>query len=150
MISLVPVLDYPGQSIPFLYRLLKERPPEANISHRSMPALENHKSFILAHPYTAYYLVFPEAKGDPVGSIYLTKQDEIGIAIAAEHARKGYAVAAIQALMKKHPRKKYLANIAPMNDPSHKLFQGMGFELIQMTYAIHEFSGGVHDGRTTG
>lgn len=143
MISLVNVLEHSGTSVPLLYQLLLERPLEACISHRGMPTMENHKNFVQHHPYTVWYMILTEdlqkANGqltNVVGAIYLTKQDEIGICILKEFQGKGYATEAIQALMKKHPRREYLANVAPMNKPSHELFQGMGFELVQLTYRI--------------
>ena len=138
MIDLISVLDRPGVSIPLLWNLLRERPAEANISHRGMPTLDNHKAFVLNHPYAAWYMVSSEEleRTTNFGAIYLTKQNEIGIGILAEHARKGYATAAIKALMAKHPRQHYLANVAPMNHASHTLFQGLGGELVQLTYKI--------------
>ncbi len=103
------------------------------------------QQFVMHHPYTAWYLFSTECRPDELhcgaeyrGAIYLSKQNEIGIAILQEHARKGYATQAIKALMEKHPRPYYFANVAPMNQPSHELFQGMGFELVQLTYRLEK------------
>lgn len=143
MISLVNVLEYSGASVPLLYKLLLERPNEANISHRSMPTMENHKDHVMHHPHVVWYMILAgtalysaaeESFTNMVGAIYLSQQSEIGIGILKEFQHKGYAKQAIEALMAKHPRPHYLANVAPANQPSHELFQGMGFEMIQMTY----------------
>jgi RimJ/RimL family protein N-acetyltransferase len=121
----------------FLYRLLQERPPEANISHREMPTYDAHCAFVHEHPYSAWYLIGKfsmRAETTPVGAIYLTKADEIGIAIHRREQGNGYAQLAIRMLMDKHPRKRYLANVAPGNVASHKLFSKLG-KVIQHTYS---------------
>ena len=61
----------------FLYDLLKNRDPIANISHKKMPSYDEHVYFILSNPYTIWYTI--EYEGEKTGSIYLSKQDEIGI-----------------------------------------------------------------------
>jgi len=70
-----------------------------------------------------------------VGSIYLTRQREIGIGIFKDRRKKGYAMESIKMLMNKHPGR-FLANINPENDPSIKLFEGIGFKHIQNTYEL--------------
>jgi RimJ/RimL family protein N-acetyltransferase len=119
----------------FLYRLLKERPPEANISHRKMPTMAQHVAFIRSDPYTWWYIL-EDVDGQKCGSIYLTDYDEIGISIAREHQRQGLARWAVQTLMKTHKRQRYLANVAPKNVMSHALFAAMGFQCIQYTYEL--------------
>jgi RimJ/RimL family protein N-acetyltransferase len=118
----------------FLYRLLKERPAVANISHRKMPSRAKHLAFIKADPYAWWYIL--EEDGEDLGSIYLTGCDEIGVSIAHEHQRRGFAKRAIQALMHMHPRVRFLANVAPRNVLSHALFASLGFTCIQYTYEI--------------
>ena len=61
----------------FLYLLLKERDPRANISHKSMPTYSEHTKFVKSKPYNAWYVVYFGSK--KAGSIYLSKQNEIGI-----------------------------------------------------------------------
>lgn len=146
MITLIPVLDIPGTSIPLTYRLLLERPTEANISHKSMPAMENHRRFVQSHPYAAWYVVVANAdlvaestlhqSETAVGSIYLTKHDEIGYFILKEYQRRGYAEAAVKTLIAKHGPKRYLLNIAPGNEPSLAMARKLGGKLIQHTFEI--------------
>jgi len=117
-----------------LYRLLEERNDEINISHRSMPTWRAHLAFIRSKPYSAWYLV--KAGREFVGAIYLSKTNEIGIFVLREHQGKGLGKKAIQALMKRHPRKRFLANINPRNTNSIGMFEGMGFRHIQNTYEL--------------
>jgi len=131
--ELSPITGTSGECA-FLYRLLQERPAEACISHKTMPSYDAHCSFVHKHPYSAWYLAMDH--GLSVGAIYLSRLDEIGIAISREMQGRGYAQSAIAALMAKHPRKRYLANVAPGNEASHKLFSKLG-KVIQMTYEIN-------------
>ena len=121
----------------FLYELLKQRPPEANISHRNMPSYDDHCRFVHNYPYSAWYMLTHNA--ELIGSVYLTTSDEIGVALIPSAQGKGYAKEAIEVLMAKHPRKRYLANVAPGNEASHKLFGKMG-KVIQHTYALESVS----------
>ena len=117
-----------------LYELLKERPPEAWISHRGMPTWEEHKKFLASHPYHALYIVF-NADDVPVGSVYLSRAREIGIFIFKEHQHKGYGSQAVSELMTKWPGRFY-ANIAPGNTGSKAFFLQLGAKLIQETYQL--------------
>ena len=63
----------------FLYELLKNKDPNANISHKTMPNYDKHVEFVISEPYTSWYIIKADKKN--VGAIYLSKQDEIGISI---------------------------------------------------------------------
>ena len=71
----------------FLFDLLKERDSYVNISHKKMPTYASHVKFIASKPYKKWYIIFSldglrsESKytKTKVGSIYLSKNDEIGI-----------------------------------------------------------------------
>ena len=124
-----------SDALKVLWQLLEERPPEANISHDGhLPEWTDHRAHVETHDHMGWYLIM--AEGIPVGAVYITKKGEIGIGILKAHQRKGYAKAGIQAVMAKHPRPEYLANVAPTNGPSHNLFQRLDGELIQYTYRI--------------
>ena len=132
-----PVTEYDAD---FLYELLEQRPPEANISHRGMPTMEEHRAFIESDPYAAWYTV-EALVGSPgfetpkkIGAVYLTRRDEIGVHILSEYRGRGYGRPAVQMLMERHPRERYLANISPMNEASQRLFRSLAFTLVQWTY----------------
>ena len=69
-----------------------------------------------------------------VGSIYLSKTDEIGIFVLKEFQEKNIGKFALSELMKKNPRKRYLANVSPKNRKSLHFFENNGFKLIQYTF----------------
>jgi len=122
-----------------LYELLKERSSEedrfVNIRHRALPPWRDHVRFVRSRPYRAWYLVFVE--GECVGYVSLTRDDEVGIILFRAHRGKGYGPAAVRALMKKHPRPSYTANINPRNERSIRMFAKLGFAPLQNTYELH-------------
>lgn len=116
-----------------LYQLLAERRPEQSISHRKMPTMDAHISFIAAKPYEHWYEIL--ADGKTVGAIYLSKQREIGVSIFRAHQRKGYGRAAVLELMRLHPGR-FLANVNPENAASRRLWESLGGKLLQVTYEL--------------
>lgn len=118
----------------FLFLLLKERDPRANISHLKMPTFSEHVKFVRSKPYTAWYVI--KNKNQKVGSIYLSKQNEVGIFLKKELQKHGIGKIALENLIKRHPRKRYLANINPKNTKSRDFFTKNGFKLIQYTYEL--------------
>ena len=119
------------QKIKFLYHALSDRRPEQYISFR-MPTKQEHWEFVISRPYEAWYMV--KALGW-IGSIYLTRQNEIGIFLETAYQRDGYGRAAVNALMERHGDRRYLANINPANTSSIRFFEDMGFRRVQYTYA---------------
>ena len=61
----------------FLYELLSVRKPNLNISHKKNPTYAKHVNFVMSKPYSKWYIIYHAT--EKIGSIYLTKQDEIGI-----------------------------------------------------------------------
>jgi RimJ/RimL family protein N-acetyltransferase len=116
----------------FLYDLLKERDPNANISHKKMPSFSEHVKFVSTKPYSKWYII--ESDHEKAGSIYLSKNDEIGIFIKKSFHKTGIGKIAINHLIKKNPRNRYLANVSPKNKKSLKFFKNNSFNLIQYTF----------------
>ena len=56
-IHLVEVNPHYLPHVTFLYELLAERDPVANISHREMPTFDQHRKFVDSRPYKAWYLI---------------------------------------------------------------------------------------------
>lgn len=120
--------------IKFLYDLLSERVPLSNISHRKMPTYRKHRKFVLSKPYAKWYVIY--YNGIKAGSAYLSKQNEIGI-----HVKKGFPQIktrqlALNILIKKNPRKRYLANVNPHNEKIIRFYKKNGFHLIQYTFEL--------------
>ena len=63
----------------FLFNLLKERDPNTNISHKKMPTFTEHEQFVKSKPYSYWYIIKLSRK--KIGTIYLSKNNEIGIFI---------------------------------------------------------------------
>ena len=131
LISLRTVRDSDGE---FLFELLKERDPQANISHKKMPSYDEHIKFIKSKPYTRWYIILKSK--ERVGSIYLSKNDEIGIFLSKEYQKKNIGNTALVELIRKNPRKRYLANVNPKNKKSSTFFKKNNFKLIQHTYEM--------------
>ena len=119
-----------------LYQLLKEREDSINISHVEMPTWAEHNAFVSSRPYAVWCMIDIGESGSFVGSVYLTKQDEIGVFIFRNCRGRGYGKQAVRLLMEQHPRKRYLANINPDNGPSIAMFKGMGFAHIQNIFEL--------------
>jgi hypothetical protein len=120
----------------FLYKLLKERDPRANISHKKMPIFKQHVKFVLSKPYSRWYVIVESEK--EVGSVYLTKDSEIGIFIKKDMQSRGIGFKALRLLVMMNPRIRYLANVSPKNKKSIQFFKNNGFKLIQHTYALEK------------
>ena len=118
----------------FLYDLLKARNPIANISHKKIPSYNEHVNFILSNPYAVWYII--EYEGKNIGSIYLSKQDEIGISLFDNLLYDKIGKNIIKFLMKNNPRKRYLAKISPRNKKLQNFFVNNGFTGLEYTYEI--------------
>lgn len=137
--KLVP-LDYGDQhklqaQALFLYDLLKERDPVANISHRELPPFWKHLEFINSRPYAVWNIIELDG-GMQIGSVYLTRNDEIGLFITklmqgCHHGRKALAL-----FMDQNPRPKFYANVAPGNTKSQSFFHSAGFRCVQYVYQL--------------
>lgn len=99
-----------------------------------MPTYDEHIKFVKSNPYSKWYIIKIGAR--KVGSIYLTKQNEIGIFLIKNLHHKGIGTHALKLLMEKNPGLRYLANISPKNKESINFFKKNGFKLIQYTYEL--------------
>ena len=120
------------ESAPVLFRLLAEREPQENISHKKMPSYAEHCAYIDKRPCAHWYLI--EHDHIRIGSIYLTRRSEIGVQLFRVWCGKGFGRLAVEELMRLHPAK-WLANINPGNERSIKFFQKLGFKLLQVTFS---------------
>ena len=123
-----------NSDVKFLFDLLKERDPRANISHRKIPTYSQHTKFIKSKPYSKWYIILKSKQ--KIGSIYLSKNDEIGIFLSKKFQGKNVGSFALNELIKKNPRKRFLANVNPKNKKSISFFKNNNFKLIQYTYEL--------------
>ena len=132
--KLVSLREVESSDHRFLYDLLKERDPKANISHKKMPSFSEHVKFVSSKPYSKWYII--EKGSKKMGSIYLSKNDEIGIFIKKSFHRLRIGKMAVDQLIEKNPRNRYLANVNPKNTRSLEFFKNNSFNLIQYTFEL--------------
>ena len=119
---------------PFLYELLSERKSHVNISHKKTPTYAKHVKFVMSKPYSKWYVIYHTT--EKIGSVYLTKQDEIGIHFKEQNMNNKIRSKVLNMIIKKNLRNRYLININPRNTSLRNFLKNEGFELIQHTYEI--------------
>jgi RimJ/RimL family protein N-acetyltransferase len=118
----------------FLYELLKNKDPNANISHKKMPSYDEHVEFVMSKPYTNWYIIEYDKKN--IGTIYLSKQDEIGISINNDYEYDQIVKPALKLLMKLNQRKRYLANTNPKDVRAQEFLLKNGFTGLEYVYEL--------------
>ena len=118
----------------FLYELLSERKSYENISHKKLPTYVKHVKFVMSKPYSKWYIIYRAT--EKIGSVYITKQDEIGIHFKEKNITNKIRSKVLKMIIKKNPRDRYLININSSNTKMKKFLKNEGFELIQHTYEI--------------
>lgn len=113
----------------FLYGLLAEREPYQNISHKEMPSFQDHVKFVKSKPYKEWFVIYDTEQKKRVGSVYLSKNNEIGVFISKDQKRKNFGKKAVLQTMEYFNHVKEIkANIAPTNSSSICFFVNMGFK----------------------
>jgi len=118
----------------FLYELLKNKDSNANISHKKMPSYDEHVEFVMSKPYTNWYIIEYDKKN--VGTIYLSKQDEIGISINNDYEYDQIVKPTLKLLMKLNQRKRYLANTNPKDVRAQEFLLKNGFTSLEYVYEM--------------
>ena len=118
----------------FLYELLKNKDSNANISHKKMPSYDEHVEFVMSKPYTNWYIIEYDKKN--VGTIYLSKQDEIGISINNDYEYDQIVKPTLKLLMKLNQRKRYLANTNPKDVRAQEFLLKNGFTSLENVYEM--------------
>lgn len=147
----VYAVDTQRAALEFLFDLMREREREnqANISFK-LPTWAEHVTFVSRRPYRHWYIIVIES-GSWTGSISATNRNEIGIVLLKRYRGHGIGPAAVRRFIDAHQplpgipserSDKWLANIAPSNEPSRKMFERLGFKIIQHTYAYEEANHG--------
>jgi len=122
-----------------LYKLLEEREPHQNISHKKMPTYVEHVSFVRSKPYKDWCIVQEENTNQFIGAIYITTQDEIGIFLFHQFQYKGYGKRILDDIYQIFPDvPEFRANIAPLNSASLAFFVNNGFKHARTTLGSDE------------
>ena len=88
----------------------------------------------MSKPYSKRYIIYHAT--EKIGSIYLTKQDEIGIHFKEQNITNKIRSKVLKMIIRKNPRNRYLININPRNTSLRNFLKNEGFGLIQHTYEI--------------
>lgn len=128
------------EHIDALFRLLNAR--VHTISHHSSVSYAEHRQFVEAHPYRVWLLV--KRSDDYVGSFYLTDGNMVGVNVAEElirslllpivvYVKRNYQpLAAIPSVRSGQ----FAINVPPSNEQLVKALDGLGSELVQLTYYL--------------
>lgn len=118
-------IDLLSKHYKILYQILSEREPHQNISHREMPTYENHIKFVDSKPYKDWWIIYNN--GPAIGSVYISKNNEIGLFILKEFQGKGYGSQALHFILENNKHTVFRANINPQNFKSIGFFKKFGF-----------------------
>ena len=140
-VKLIKVNNSKGHML-ILYKILKERKKKNNISHHSVPILEEHISFINSFPYRYWFIIKKSRK--TLGSVYITKNNEISITLLKKS--KSYFREIINLIIENIkplpaiPSRRngnFILNIAPNNKLYINLLNSIGSKKIQETYLLN-------------
>jgi hypothetical protein len=120
--------------VEFLYDLLMKRDLNSNISHKIMPSFLQHKKFIHSKPYSYWYVII--LNDQKIGSVYLTKINEIGFHIKKDFESDELDKVILKILFRKHPKKRFLVNANPKDKKRINFLKNSGFNLIQHTFEL--------------
>ena len=111
------------------YSILKKREidPVCNIDFK-MPTYRQHLKFMSGKPYKIWYLII--YKNEFIGSINLTKKDEIGIFIFREYRNRLFGYSTLKSFIKTIKQRPLYAAINIANTISMKLFKKCGFKIL--------------------
>ncbi|MFK7993567.1 MAG: hypothetical protein AB8B87_05485 [Granulosicoccus sp.] len=122
-----------------LFSLLQQR--QFGISHRAMPSYDDHKAFVLSHPYRGWFIVQQEQLS--VGSVYLLESNHIGINMLAGYASLiKPAIDMLCDLFQPLPgiasvrSARFVLNVAPRDTEQIDALESAGAVLIQQTYQL--------------
>lgn len=123
-----------------LYELLLSR--KYTISHRTLPSIEEHTSFVSSHPYRVWYIVTMDNRS--IGSFYLANDNTIGInlincdnvdnvASVIRYVKEAYTpLPAIRSIR----TQAFAVNVPPENTVLQNSLVALGAELLQVTYSV--------------
>ena len=123
-----------------LFMILSKRKNYQKISFKKLPSFKEHKSFVKNHPYRMWFLIIKDKKY--VGTIYLSKMNEIGIFVIKHLEVIEPLVDFVIEKYKPLKRKKsirsenFIINISPKDVMFNNIIKDMGAKLIQNTYLL--------------
>jgi len=131
----IELISIKKQDYKLLFDILKNRENIENISHKKMPTYHQHVLFVNSKPYAKWYKILN--KKDTIGTVYLSKINEIGIHLINNKVDYKLYKKIIKEVMEKNPKKRYLVNVGIKNKKLSKLIESYGFEKIQTTFELN-------------
>ncbi len=122
-----------------LFEILKKR--THTISHKSLPTFQEHKKFVLNHPYRVWFIV--KNKYDDIGTVYILKNNSIGINLFKEKTTATPWI--IKKILSKYKPLKEIKsvraaefdfNVSPGDADYISILKKMGARLAQSTYVF--------------
>lgn len=125
----------------FLYKLLKNRDIECNISHYKNPSIEEHIKFVNSHPYRHWFCIKKENK--LLGSVYVTYNNEVSIILFKKNKKNFIkTLKLILSYIKPLPaipsrrNKNFTLNLSPANKYYSTILRDLGSKKIQETFLL--------------
>ena len=123
--------------IDFLYELLKDR--KFSISHNVLPPYEEHKDFVLSHPY--YKWVIISSNTSMIGSIYFQYDNSIGLHLLSKFNHLTYKVLSEFELnfkplkaVKSLRSSTFSFNVSPDDELRKKILFESGYKIISLVF----------------
>lgn len=125
------------EDIQTLYELLAIR--EISISHKAMPSFEEHRDFVLNHPYRSWYLV--RKNNTVLGSVYFHFDNSIGINMPRQSSDVILATLEKATLIhqplpgiKSVRSGVFFVNVNPQNMALELALRRLGWSVLQVSY----------------
>jgi hypothetical protein len=123
-----------------LYGLLNSRIHK--ISHKNIPSMEEHSSFVRNHRYRAWFLI--KVMDEVIGTVYLTEQNTIGLNIREEFIKDSlpYVIEKIRSEFEPLPELKsnraaqFSINVAPSNIKLIEALEQYGCKCSQISFFL--------------
>lgn len=147
-IRLIPINKEDKKHVEDLYHLLRKR--KHNISNLALPAFNEHRDFVLNHPYRFWYLV--KKSESLVGSVYLNYENVIGLNFFS--SEKNVFIKTIKLITKLHDplppiksvrSKNFIINVNPNNEILINALKSINFIHIQNTYSFEVNQGRIEN-----
>ncbi len=124
------------KDIPILYEQLKEflETPNASTTGNPLPPFENSKKFVMKylyenenHEYDQWYMVIND-EDKIVGNVYINKKNTIAYHIIKKYQKHGFGETSVKLMMKKNPRRVYIAIVNINNESSIEFIKKFKFK----------------------
>jgi len=136
-------VDKTEKQFPILFEILSKRESEHKISNNKIPNYENHKQFVLSHPYREWFII--KYLNSFIGTTYLTIDNILGIYVFRDQISALEKVIffilnyydplpAIPSVRNKY----FQINISSKNKIYKKIIEDLGGKKLQSSYILKD------------